>query len=80
MTVALLALVALVGVSGWLYTTDRYWGVPWVEALHSTLSDILFVFVGLHILGVVFTSARHRESLPASMLHGRKRAEDDAPH
>ncbi|MEX0733524.1 MAG: cytochrome b/b6 domain-containing protein [Steroidobacteraceae bacterium] len=76
MTVALLALVALVGVSGWLYTTDRFWGVPWVEALHSTLSDILFVFVGLHIAGVVFTSVRHRENLPASMLHGRKREED----
>lgn len=76
MVVALLTMVTLVGVTGWLYTTDRFWGVPWVEALHSRLSDILFVFVGLHILGVVFTSVRHRENLPASMLHGRKREED----
>ena len=66
-------MVALVGVTGWLYTTDRYWGVAWVEELHSTLSDILFLFVALHLLGVVFTSARHRENLVASMLHGRKR-------
>lgn len=73
MVVALLSLVALVGVTGWLYTTDRFWGVAWVEELHETLSDILFVFVGLHILGVVFTSIRHRENLPGSMLHGRKR-------
>jgi cytochrome b len=73
MTVALLSMVVLVGATGWLYTTDRFWGVPWVEELHSTLSDALFVFVGLHILGVVFTSVRHRENLPASMLHGRKR-------
>ena len=74
--VALLALVALVGLTGWLYTTDRFWGVAWVEALHSTLSDILFLFVGLHILGVVFTSIRHRENLPRAMLHGRKREND----
>jgi cytochrome b len=73
MVLALLALVALVGFSGWLYTTDRFWGVPWVEELHETLSDILFAFVGLHILGVVFTSVRHRENLAGAMLHGRKR-------
>ena len=73
MVIGLLTMVALVGLTGWLYTTDRYWGVAWVEELHSTLSDILFLFVALHLLGVVFTSARHRENLVASMLHGRKR-------
>ena len=76
MVVALLAMVALVGFTGWLYTTDRFWGIAWVERLHSTLSDVLFVFVALHILGVVFTSKRHRENLLASMLHGRKRDGD----
>jgi cytochrome b len=73
MVLALLAMVALVGLTGWLYTTDQFWGVPWVEELHETLSDVLFAFVGLHILGVVFTSVRHRENLPGAMLHGRKR-------
>jgi cytochrome b len=72
MVVGLLALVALVGITGWLYTTDRFWGVGWVEELHETLSDTLFVFIALHILGVVFTSAKHHENLAASMLHGRK--------
>ena len=75
MVIALLSMVALVGFTGWLYTTDRYWGVAWVEELHETLSNILFAFVALHILGVVFTSARHRENLVAAMLHGRKREE-----
>jgi cytochrome b len=82
MVVALLSMVVLVGFTGWLYTTDRYWGVPWVEALHSTLSDVLFVFVALHIAGVFFTSARHRENLVAAMLHGDKRPDgpdDRAP-
>ena len=73
MAVALLSMVALVGFTGWLYTTDRYWGAPWVEELHETLSDLLIALVALHIAGVVFTSARHRENLVAAMLHGRKR-------
>lgn len=76
MVLILLTMVALVGVTGWLYTTDRFWGVEWVEELHEMLSNILFGFVALHILGVVFTSIRHRENLPGAMLHGRKRAED----
>jgi cytochrome b len=75
MVVALLSMVVLVGFTGWLYTTDRFWGVPWVEELHETLSDALFAFVALHIAGVVFTSVRHRENLVAAMLHGRKRAD-----
>ena len=73
MVLALLVLVALVGFTGWLYTTDRYWGVEWVEDTHETLSNVLFLFVALHVAGVIFTSARHRENLVGAMLHGRKR-------
>jgi len=76
MVLALLTMVVLVGASGWLYTTDRFWGVAWVEELHDTLSNALFLFVFLHILGVVYTSIRHRENLPGAMLHGRKREEE----
>ena len=43
MAVALLVAVLATGVSGWLYTTDRFWGVEWVETLHSMLSDITWV-------------------------------------
>lgn len=74
MVVALLALAALTGVSGWLYTTDRYWGVEWVETLHATAADLLLAFAALHLLGVAWTSRRYRENLAAAMIHGRKRA------
>jgi cytochrome b len=74
MVVALLLLVGLVCASGWLYTTDRYWGVEWVERLHSTLTDALLVLIGLHVAGVLYASWRHRENLIASMLHGRKKS------
>ena len=73
MVVALLTAVAAVCASGWLYTTDAYWGVEWVEDLHEALSDALLVLIALHVGGVVFTSIRHRENLAAAMFHGRKR-------
>jgi cytochrome b len=77
MIVALLLLTGATGATGWLYTTDRYWGVEWVERLHSTLADLLLIFVALHVAGVIAASLRHRENLIAAMLHGRKRGADD---
>jgi cytochrome b len=35
MIVALLAMVAGICLTGWLYTTDAYWGVEWVGKLHE---------------------------------------------
>jgi len=75
MIVALLFTAVLVTLTGWLYTTDRFWGIAWVEELHSTLSDLLFALAGLHILGAIYASFRHRENLVGAMLHGRKRME-----
>jgi cytochrome b len=72
MVLTLLTAVVLVGVTGWLYTTERFWGIEWVERLHSALADALVVLIALHVAGVAFSSWRHRENLVASMLHGRK--------
>ncbi len=73
MTLILLSLVFLVCASGWLYTTDYYWGVEWVETVHRILTNILLVCVGLHIAGVILTSLQERENLLMSMIHGKKR-------
>ena len=73
MVVALLAAVALTGVSGWLSTTDRYWGVAWLQETHEFLADALVALACLHVAGVIYTSLRHRENLPAAMITGSKR-------
>jgi cytochrome b len=72
MVVALLADALATGVTGWLFTTDRFWGAKWLEELHGALGDALLPLLLLHIAGVVFTSYRHRENLVGAMLHGRK--------
>lgn len=73
MIAALLTTVAMVGFTGWLYTTDRYWGIEWVGNLHNQLTNVLIILVALHVAGVLFASFRHRENLVKAMLHGKKR-------
>jgi cytochrome b len=74
MILALMCTMGAVAFTGWLSTTDVYWGVEWVEEVHETLANMLLGLVGLHVLGVVFTSLRHRENLVRAMLTGRKKA------
>lgn len=74
MIVALLSAALLASGTGWLYTTDRFWGVEWVEELHEGMSNLILMLAGLHVAGVIVASRRHRENLAAAMLHGNKRA------
>lgn len=74
MVLLLLAWVGSIGFTGWLYTTDAFWGEAWLDQLHSALAWGLLVLITLHVAGVVFTSRRHRESLVRAMLSGRKPA------
>ena len=78
MAVALLATVAATGITGWLYTTDTFWGMAWLDWLHRALAWAVLALVGLHVAGVVFTGWHQRENLVAAMLHGRKRGGDAA--
>ena len=64
----------MTGLTGWLYTTDTFWGVPWVGNLHAAFAEGLLGLAAIHVLGVLVTSWRHRENLVASMVHGSKRA------
>ena len=73
MILALLTVTGLTGLSGWIYTTDQYWGDERVEALHEALAIALLVLAALHVAGVITASLRHRENLVGAMIHGRKR-------
>jgi cytochrome b len=69
----LLGNAVLTGFTGWLFTTDAFWGYAWLEELHGFLGESFVPLVLLHLAGVAFTSWRHRESLVGAMVHGHKR-------
>jgi len=74
MIVALLAAIAATSASGWLITTDAFWGSVAMQRLHSVLAHALIPLVLAHLAGVALASVRHHENLVRAMVFGMKRA------
>ena len=68
----LLGSMLLIGFSGWLMTTDAYWGAEWPEELHAAVVNWAEISVVLHIAAVLFESWRTRVNLPRAMVTGCK--------
>jgi cytochrome b len=68
----------VIGVSGWLMTTDRFFGVPWTEELHEAAVTWAEVSVLAHILAVIWESRRTGVNLPRAMVTGVKAVPDEA--
>jgi cytochrome b len=73
MVVALLMMVTLLGLTGWMMGLDAYWGATWLEELHESIANLALGLVGLHVAGVLWESRRHGENLVAAMITGLKR-------
>lgn len=73
MVIVLIAAMGSTALTGWLMTTDTYFGVEWVETLHSLAAHGLLLLVLFHVGGVALASVRHRENLVHAMITGRKR-------
>ncbi len=74
MILVLLAVIAATAVSGWLLTTDAFWGSETLQAVHAVLANGALALIGLHVAGVALASLRHHENLVRSMIVGVKRA------
>lgn len=76
MILALIVTVSATALTGWLQTTDRFWGSTLMQEVHETLATLILVLVAGHLGGVLVESLRHRENLVRAMITGRKRAPD----
>jgi cytochrome b len=76
MVLALITAMGMTALTGWMTTTDAYFGVEWVETAHSLLAHGLLLLVFAHLAGVALASYRHRENLVLALLTGWKRKGD----
>lgn len=72
MVLALLLILATVTLSGWVATTDEFWGYAWPVRLHVALAWTLVLLIACHVAGVVLTSWQHKENLVGAMFTGSK--------
>ncbi|MCB1969583.1 MAG: cytochrome b/b6 domain-containing protein [Geminicoccaceae bacterium] len=68
----LLLTMLVIGLSGYLMTTDMFWGVEWPEEVHEAAVTWAEICVVLHIAAVAFESFRTHINLPRAMITGYK--------
>jgi hypothetical protein len=61
-----------IGITGFLMTTDAFWGNETVEELHVLLVDLTLVAIAVHVAANIYGSLRHGENLILAMLTGNK--------
>lgn len=74
MMIALIFSMTACGITGWMQGLDRFWGEEWLQETHEVLANSILVLAGIHVLGAIVESFRHKENLILSMVTGYKRA------
>jgi cytochrome b len=69
----LILTVAVICLSGYLMTTDMFWGVEWPEEVHEAAVTWVKISVALHVAAVLFESYRTKVNLPRAMVTGYKK-------
>ncbi|QGX98693.1 cytochrome B [Roseovarius faecimaris] len=68
----LLATMLAIGATGYMMTTNAFWGIDWVEEVHEALVNWAWVSIVLHVAAVIWESRRTGINLPRAMMTGRK--------
>lgn len=69
----LMALVLLLGLTGWMQGTDAFWGDEGLQDLHARLADTLLWAAGLHAAAALVMGRLERVHLVRAMVTGVKR-------
>jgi len=74
----LLGAMLAIGATGYMMTTNAFWGVEWVEELHEALVTWAELSVVAHVAAVIYESRRTGVNLPRAMVTGVKSLPEDA--
>jgi cytochrome b len=72
MMLTLMALVLSLGLTGWLQTTDWFWGDETMQEIHETLATTLIWLAGLHAASALVMGRIERVRLVRAMITGMK--------
>ena len=72
MMLALMAFVLGLGLTGWIQTTDAYFGEEWLMELHEWLANGLLIAAGLHGVAAIVMGRLERVNLVKAMVTGVK--------
>jgi len=72
MMLALMVLVLALGLTGFLQTTDRFFGVEWMQDIHEAVGQALMVLAGLHAVSALVMGRLERTRLVKAMFTGVK--------
>lgn len=70
MVIFMLLLLVTVCVSGYLQTTDAFWGEEWPQVLHEWAANLMLAAVGVHVVAVVVIQKMTQIPLIKPMITG----------
>lgn len=73
MVLALMGLIAVTCLTGWMQGLDAFWGVEWVQEVHTLCANLIIAMAAVHVIAAIMESVLHRENLILAMITGRKR-------
>ncbi|MEZ5870690.1 MAG: cytochrome b/b6 domain-containing protein [Nitratireductor sp.] len=73
MVLGLLMMIPVIAITGFMMTTNAFWGVEWVEDVHKASVNVTLGLIVLHVAGVIFAGIEHKENLVKAMITGWKR-------
>lgn len=71
MVFALLFLLALTAISGWMRGWSIFWGEDWIQMLHEYAADALMAMVFIHVIGVLVMQRLSKRRLVKAMVTGK---------
>jgi cytochrome b len=68
----LMALVLMLGLTGWMQGLDTFWGEEWLQDLHEISGEVLLLSAGLHAAAALVMGRLERTRLLKAMVTGVK--------